>query len=56
MCGRCASVYLYAALYISPDGYGSQFRLAVSAESLHIADSERVPWALPPTAGQTQIS
>ena len=31
------SVYLYAALHISDNGYGSQFRLAVSAESLHIA-------------------
>jgi hypothetical protein len=38
MSGRCASVYLYAALHISDDGYGSQFRLAVSAESLHIAE------------------
>jgi len=25
-------------LHISGDGYGSQFRLAISAESLHIAD------------------
>jgi hypothetical protein len=30
---RCMSVYLYAALHISDDGYGNQFRIAVSTES-----------------------